>query len=183
MPSLFPSKDRPHRAGPENQNYPTRELCVASRERDMNKPILPILVSLGILSSALGCKKDPEVSDTMDRLKSEAKQIAAELDDKTFAQRAEFSDRMEKHIASLKVELNELEARVQKTSGTVKEESLARIKELRAKTSQLDTHLEAIKRASESTWESVKAGSKKALSEAQDQFKQMRQKLSEKIAP
>ena len=48
---------------------------------------------------------------------------------------------------------------------------------------QLGKQLDEVKNASESTWDSVKAGSKKAYDELKDSFQQSRQWLSDKVAP
>jgi len=54
--------------------------------------------------------------------------------------------------------------------------------ELRDKAAQLNKQLDDVRDAPESTWDSVKAASQKALDSLKDGFEQSRQWLSDKIA-
>ncbi len=142
-----------------------------------------ILLTVIAATFLVGCEQEKSNSQKLDQLKAETKQVARDLDDETYGKRAEFTARTKIQLDSLNLELSQLEARIEKASGTAKADSTAKIKALREKTSELGQKLDDIKNATESNWETVKSGTKKGLVELQDQFNQARQWISEKIAP
>jgi hypothetical protein len=83
----------------------------------------------------------------------------------------------------LNKELDKLSAKVESANESVKADARAKVQEIRGKVASLNERLDAVKGATESTWDDVKAGVKKAYDDVKDSFKQARQWLSEKIAP
>jgi ElaB/YqjD/DUF883 family membrane-anchored ribosome-binding protein len=79
--------------------------------------------------------------------------------------------------------LDQLAAKIEKSSDAAKAEAKPKLQALREKADQLGKQLDEAKNATESTWDSVKAGSKKAYNELKDGFNQARQWVSDKIAP
>jgi hypothetical protein len=72
----------------------------------------------------------------------------------------------------------------EKEEGKVaKAEARPKLAALRDQSAKLKTQLSEVENATESTWDSVKAGSKKAYEALADGFQQARQWVSEKIAP
>ncbi len=90
---------------------------------------------------------------------------------------------MESQKAEITRDLELLEAKIEKSSDTVKAEAGPRLQALRDQSARLNTHLEGVKDATETTWDSVKAGSRTAYAEMKEGFTQARQWVSEKIAP
>ena len=142
-----------------------------------------VLLTVVVATFLVGCEQEKTTAQKLDQLKAETKQVARDLEDETYGKRAEFTARTKLQLDSLNLELTQLEARIEKASGTAKADSAAKIKALREKTSELGQKLDDIKNATESNWETVKSGTKKGLVELQDQFNQARQWISEKIAP
>lgn len=138
-----------------------------------------------LLSTAIfvGCDREKSTSQQIEKIKDDTKQVARDLNDYTFVQRTEFTTQMQSQLAAINSDLNALDARIEKTGGAAKEESREKLRALREKTTQLGKQLDNIKDATESTWDSVKSGSKKALSDLQEGFTQARQWISDKIAP
>ncbi len=147
------------------------------------KPTTPLFIVLLTSLALVGCEKEKSTSQQIDQLKVETKQAARDINDYTFSQRAEFTTRMQAQLAAINADLNQLDAKIEKAGGTAKMESQEKLRVLREKTSQLGKQLDNAKDATESTWDSVKAGSKKGLTELQDGFTQARQWVSDKIAP
>lgn len=147
--------------------------------------ILPFTLVLAVTFSlaSIGCSKEKSTSESLDQLKAETKKVAQEVDDYTYGRRAEFSGRVQSQLTAINMELAELEARVAKNGGEAKTDAEARIKLMRNKTADLGKQIDLLKDATESNWDSVKSSTKKGLVEIQDQFKQVRQWMSEKIAP
>ena len=143
-------------------------------------PLFTLLLSTAIF---VGCDREKSTSQQIEKIKDDTQQVARDLNDYTFVQRTEFTARMQTQLAAINSDLNGLDARIEKAGGTAKEESQEKLRALREKTAQLGKQLDNIKDATESTWDSVKSGSRKALSEVQESFTQARQWVSDKIAP
>ncbi len=140
---------------------------------------------LSAAAFTVGCDKKPTTSQQIDRLQSETKEAAQELKERdyTYAQKADFTEHMRSQLAQIGRELDELAARIEKSSDAAKAEAAPKLQALREQSARLSQQLEEAKNATESTWDSVKAGSRKAYGELKEGFQQARQWLSEKIAP
>jgi cytochrome c556 len=90
---------------------------------------------------------------------------------------------MQVQLAEINQELDQLAARIEKASDTVKTEATPKLQALREQVAKLNTHLDEAKGATESTWDDVKAGFNQGYSDLKDGFNQVRQWVSEKIAP
>jgi hypothetical protein len=86
-------------------------------------------------------------------------------------------------LAGINQELDELAARIEKSSDAVKAEARPKLQALRDQADKLKAKIDEAGNATESTWDSVKAGSKEAYANLKDGFQQARQWVSEKIAP
>ena len=86
-------------------------------------------------------------------------------------------------LAAINKDLDQLEAKIEKSSDAVKAEAKPKLQSLRDQAAKLNKHLDEAKNATESTWDSVKASSKKAYNELKDGFNNARQWVSDKIAP
>ena len=105
------------------------------------------------------------------------------MKDYTFAQKAEFVEKMQGQLAALNRDLDQLAAKIDTSSDAVKAEAKPKLQALRDQTAQLNKQLDEVKNATESTWDSVKNGFKKAYESSKDGFNQARQWVSDKIAP
>jgi len=138
-------------------------------------------LAIAFLSTAgfvVGCNKVETASQQIDKVDA-----AQDMKDYTFAQKAEFTEKMQSQLTALNRDLDQLGARIEKSSDTAKAEAKPKLEALRDKSGQLNKQLEEVKNATESSWDSVKAGSKKAYNELKESFQQARQWVSEKIAP
>ena len=142
-----------------------------------------LLTVLSSVAVAVGCNKEQTTSQQLEKVQTETKQAAQDMKDYTYAQKSVFVANMETQLAALNRDLDELSAKVEKSSDTVKAEAKPRLQALREQTAQLSKQLDDVKSATESTWESVKTGFKKAYESSKDGFQQARQWVSDKIAP
>jgi ElaB/YqjD/DUF883 family membrane-anchored ribosome-binding protein len=130
-----------------------------------------------------GCDKPQTTSQKLDQVQEKTAAAAQDMKDYTFAQKAEFTARMQGQLAEINRDLDQLAARIEKSSAAAKAEAQPKLQMLRDQASKLNKQLDEVRNATESTWDSVKAGSKKAYDELKDGFNQARQWVSEKIAP
>ena len=160
--------------------------------RDTIKPAKLIIALLSITVIAVGCKPAEEQSgvknqaattEQIDKLKTETKEATQETKDYAYAQKAEFVATTQSQLNDINRDLDQLSAKVERSSDAVKAEAKPKVQALREKADKLNKQLEDAKAATESTWDNVKAGSKKSWNDFKDSFKDARQWMSEKIAP
>ncbi len=145
-----------------------------------NKPMITLL------SAALfvvGCNKEETTSQQLDKAQAKTEKAAQDIKDYSYAQKAEFVEKMQSQLTGLKSDLDQLAAKIEKSSDAVKAEAKPKLQALRDQTAQLDKQLDEVRNATESTWDSVKGGFKKAYESSKDGFQQARQWVSDKIAP
>jgi ElaB/YqjD/DUF883 family membrane-anchored ribosome-binding protein len=160
-----------------------RQTPYATNDTIMKPRPLIIITFLSAAAFAVGCKKEETASQQLDKVKTETKEAAQEMKDYTFAQKAEFTDKMQSQLAEINKDLDKLSARIEKSSDAVKAEAKPKLQTLREQTARLNKQLDEARNATESTWDSVKATSKKAFNDLKDGFQQARQWVSDKIAP
>ena len=127
---------------------------------------------LAVSAFAVGCNKEATTSLQIDKVQAEAKQAAQDMKDYTYAQKAEFVETMQAQLAALNRDLDQLSA-----------EAKPKLQVLRDQMAQLNKQLDEARNATESTWDSVKGGFKKAFEASKEGFQQARQWVSDKIAP
>jgi len=142
-----------------------------------------IITFLSIAAFAVGCNKEQTTSQQIEKVKTETKQAAQDMKDYTFAQKAEFVEKMQGQLAELNKDLDQLSAKIDSSSDAVKAEAKPKLQALRDQTAQLNKQLEDASNATESTWDSVKTGFQTAYEATKDGFNQARQWVSDKIAP
>lgn len=143
-----------------------------------------LLVTLLVFSAfGLGCEKETTTSQQLDKVQAETKSAAQDMKDFTYAQKSTFVESMQAQLAALNRDLDQLSAKVEKSTGTAKVEAKPKLQALRDQADKLNQQLDKAKNATESTWDDVKAGSKKAYNDLADSFQQARQWVSDKIAP
>jgi hypothetical protein len=134
-------------------------------------------------TSAPPIDKAPSTSQQIDKTKADMKAAAQDMKDYTFAQKAEFSEKMKVQLAEINKDMDDLEAKIEKAKDEVKAEAKPKLQALREQAALLNKQLDEINNATESTWDSVKSSTKKAYESLKEGFQQSRQWLSEKIAP
>jgi chromosome segregation ATPase len=138
---------------------------------------------LSVLVFAVGCNKEPSASEQIDKAKSETATAAQDMKNFTYAQKTEFVASMQGQLDALNKDLDQLSAKIEKSSDAVKADAKPKLQALRAQTADLNKQLDNVRNATESTWDSVKAASEKAFDSVKDGFQQARQWASDKIAP
>jgi cytochrome c556 len=141
------------------------------------------LTFLSVAAVTMGCNKEDTTSQQLDKVQEKTKEAAQDMKDYTYAQKAEFTEKMHSQLAAINKDLDQLEAKIEKSSDAVKAEAKPKLQSLRDQAAKLNKHLDEAKNATESTWDSVKASSKKAYNELKDGFNNARQWVSDKIAP
>jgi ElaB/YqjD/DUF883 family membrane-anchored ribosome-binding protein len=86
-------------------------------------------------------------------------------------------------LTAINQDLDQLAAKIEKSSDAVKAEAKPKLQALRDQAAQLTKQLDEVRNATESTWDNAKAGSKKAYDDLKNGFNQARQWVSDKIAP
>lgn len=154
-----------------------------------------ILTAFTVAAFTVGCKPTTDgtanntspaeetASTRLDKAKQETKEAAQATKDYVYAQKTEFVEAMRAELAELNKQMDELAVKVENSTGAAKEEAKAKLQALRERTASLNQKLDEVGNATESTWEEVKAGFKKAYEETKKSFNEARQWLSEKIAP
>jgi chromosome segregation ATPase len=149
-----------------------------------NKTLAITVLSIAVI--AVGCNKEQKeqtTSQQIETVKTETKAAARDMKDYTFAQKAEFVKAMQVQLDALNKDLDTLSAKIDTSSDAVKAEAKPKLQTLRDQTVQLNKQLDDAKNATESTWDSVKAGCQKAYDATKDGFNTARQWVSDKIAP
>jgi cytochrome c556 len=142
-----------------------------------------LVTVLAFSALAVGCDKDATTSQQIDKVQAETKQAAQDMKDYTYAQKSAFVEAMQVQLAALNRDLDQLSAKIEKSSDASKVEAKPKLQALRDQADKLNQQLDKAKNATESTWDDVKAGSKKAYAELKDSFQQARQWVSDKVAP
>lgn len=173
-PNIGPVMEAPHRMAP----FPIKLHTLA-------------LTFLAVAFVA-GCKPSAETSaadnreataNQFDKVTTETKEAAQEMKDYAYAQKAEFVEKMRSQLSEINNDMEQLAAKIEKSSDAVKAEAKPKLQALREQVTQLGKQLDEVKNATESTWESVKSGTKKAYDSVKEGVQQSRQWVSDKIAP
>jgi predicted neutral ceramidase superfamily lipid hydrolase len=148
----------------------------------MKKQIL-LVTFVSAAAFVVGCNKEPSTSQQIDKVQTETKQTAQDMKDYTFAQKAEFVKFMQGQLAALNADLDKLAAKVDSSSDAIKADAKPKLQALRDQATQLNQQLADAQNATETTWDSVKAGSQKAYDSMARGVTDARQWISDKIAP
>jgi ElaB/YqjD/DUF883 family membrane-anchored ribosome-binding protein len=138
---------------------------------------------LAAATFALGCDKEKTTAQQIATVTTETKQAAQAMQDYTFAQKAEFVQSMQGQLTTLDKDLDTLAATIDKASAAIQAEAKPKLQALRAQATKLKQQLADAQNATESTWDSVKAGTKSAYEAVAKGFNDARQWVSDKIKP
>jgi archaellum component FlaC len=147
------------------------------------KQITIIITLLCITACVIGCNKSQSPSEQIDKLTTDTKKAGQDMKEYSYAQKDEFVAFMQTRMTALEKDLDKLSATIENSSDQVKGEAKPKLNALREQAAGLNLEIGNVKNATESTWDSVKAGSKKAYAALEDGFQQSRQWVSEKIKP
>jgi cytochrome c556 len=148
----------------------------------MNRKTLAITF-LSFAGFAVGCNKEQTTSQQIEKVQGETAAAVQDMKDYTYEQKAQFVETMQGQLAALNKDLDQLSAKIDKSSDAVKAEAKPKLQALRDQTALLNKQLDEVKNATESTWDSVKNGFKKAYESSKDGFQKARLWVSEKVAP
>ena len=147
---------------------------------------------LATAAFAVGCTPSVEPSapeareataQQFDKAKKDTKAAAQDMKDYAYAQKAEFVANMQSQLDAINRDLDQLAAKIEKSSDAAKAEAKPKLQGLRDQARKLNQHLDDAKNATESTWGDVKDGFKKGYGELKEAFQAARQWVSDKIAP
>ena len=142
-----------------------------------------MITFLSVAAFAVGCNREETASQQLDKVQEKTAEAARDMKDYTYAQKAQFVEKMQVQLAGLNRDLDQLAARIEKSSDAVKAEAKPKLQALRDQTARLNRHLDEVRNATESTWDSVKNSFKKTYESSKDGFQQARQWVSDKLAP
>lgn len=146
------------------------------------KLLISALLPLALATLAVGCKPAATPTQTAPTPVSTVTP-AADLKDYAYAQKSAYAGKMREQAAELAREVDALTAKVERANDAAKAEARPKLEELRGKLDRLNRQLDDAGAATESTWETVKAGSRNAFDDLKEGVTQARQWASEKIAP
>ncbi len=146
------------------------------------------LSMVALTALALSCKPSADqdrktTAEQLDKVKQETKAAAQDMKDYAFAQKTEFVAQMQTQMTEINRDLDQLMARIEKSSDAAKAEAEPKLRAIRDQAAKLNQQLDEAKNATESTWDDVKAGFKKGYGDLKDAFASARQWASDKIAP
>ena len=144
-----------------------------------------LVTSLLAVVISTGCKPSTKEATArqLDKAQAATKEAVQEMRDYTFEQKAEFVSAMQAQLADLNRNLDEVSARIEKSSDAVKANAKPKLAALRVQAAQLDKKLGEIANSTPSTWDNIKADAQKGYSALKDGVKESRQWVSDKIAP
>jgi hypothetical protein len=133
-----------------------------------------MITFLSAAAFAVGCRRE-SASQQLDKVHEKTKEAVRDMKDYTFAQKVEFTEKMEGQLVEIDKDLGQLDAKIEKSSDAVKAEIKPKLQALRACEARLNKQLNEVKNSTESTWNTVKSGTKKAYDAVQEGFQQSRQ--------
>jgi cytochrome c556 len=142
-----------------------------------NKLIITFLSSAALV---VGCNKEATTSEQLDTARAKTAETAQEMKDYSYAQKSQFVEKMQGQLAALNHDLDQLAAKIERSSEASKAEAKPKLQKLRDQTGKLNQQLEEVKNATASTWDSVKTGFNKAYNSSKDGFQEARQWVSDK---
>ena len=90
-----------------------------------------LITFLAVAVFTPGCEKTQPVAQQLDQVQAETKQAAQDLKDYTFAQKTEFTEKMQTQLAEINKDLDQLTAKIEKASDAAKAEAKPKLQALR----------------------------------------------------
>ena len=120
---------------------------------------------LSIAAFAAGCKPSTEADHAaaqFDKVKARAEDAAQSMRDFAYAQKAEFVAKMQNQLTAINRDLDQLSAKIERSSAAAKAEAKPKLEALREQAANLNKQIDDARNATVSTWEKVKADSGRA---------------------
>lgn len=143
--------------------------------------ITVLAVSVGLL----GCDKSNEASLDRPATNVTAREVKQEVREAIAAGKEYLSSNKDQFVASAEVKLKQLDAKIaelgaraQTLQADAKAETTKAIDALSEQRAKLGDKLEAVKQASQETWQDVKAGFESALSEVEKAYDNLKAKFN-----
>ena len=90
-----------------------------------------ILTCLALTAIAAGCDKPETTPRKLDQIQEKTAAAAQDMKDYAYAQKAEFTARMQTQLAEINRDLDELAAKIEKSSDEIKAEAQPKLQALR----------------------------------------------------
>ena len=145
--------------------------------------ILSLVVAAAFVTSCTRTNGKSPAPPKQSEAKTEPVDTARSLTDYAYAQKTAFVDKMKSELVTIQEELDRLGTKVDKVGGATKTDAKAKLAAVREQWVRVKKQLDQAEGATESTWDDVKGGSKKAYGDLEDSVTTMRQWLSDKLAP
>jgi cytochrome c556 len=142
-----------------------------------------LITFLSAAAFAVGCNRDQNTEQRLESVKLETDKAAQDLRNYSYAQKDAFVKETRRELAALNQDLDDLSAKIDKSSDSVKADAKPKVQALRDRVDKLNMKLADVENATESNWDNVKAGFNQAMDGVKDSFQQARQWLADKIAP
>src|ERR1700690_2203757 len=113
-----------------------------------NKSLL--ITFLSAAAFVAGCDKPQTTAQQIDKVQTETKQVASDMKDYTFAQKAEFVKAMQAQVTTLNQDLDKLSAKIDSSSDAIKAEAKPKLQALRDQAATLNQQLADAANATES---------------------------------
>src|SRR5438552_2785057 len=97
-----------------------------------------VISLLSALAFTVGCNKESSTSQQLDQAQAKTEQAAQEMKDYTYAQKSAFVDTMQTQLAALNRDLDQLSAKIEKSSDVAKAEAKPKLKALRDQAGRLN---------------------------------------------
>ena len=133
--------------------------------------------------SAALAKLHANAETQANKAKAEVQVADQASQDYSYAQRVQFVDKTKRDLDAIHDELERLTAKVGKFDGAAKADAKTKLAAVQDKWTHTKTQLDRAESATESGWDEMQGGFKKAYRELKESFDTMRQWLSDKIAP
>src|ERR1700722_16028299 len=108
---------------------------------------------LSTVAFTVGCSKETTTSQQIDKVQAKTEEVAQNMKDYSYAQKDQFVEFMQGQLKALNRDVDELSAKIEKSSDSVKAEAKPKLQALRDQTAQLNKQLDGARNATESTWD------------------------------
>jgi hypothetical protein len=118
-----------------------------------------------------------------DKAKTETKEAAQAIRDYSYAEKAEFVDKMKKELGEVEREMDRLSAKVDSSGSAAKTDAKQKLEAVRAQWTKAKEQLAQAESATQASWSDVRDAFKESYGTMHDSFDKTRQWLSDKIEP
>ena len=137
-------------------------------------------IAVATVAFAGACSKNETTTSQTEKGTDSSKKIEVEY---SYNEKPRFVAKLKEELAEVNDELKRMGEKIAGSTDKPAEEAKPKFEQLKEKAKNLDVHIDKVENSTESTWEDVKAGSKKALEDVKSGFNEARAWAAEKIAP